>query len=939
METDNEETTTTTNTRKPRPNFHIEHQKLINPVPLYIIFSLITTLLNQQSQCYNLDSQKALIKHGPKGSYFGYSIAQHAIYDAQNTNASFRSFVLVGAPKAEVTRVISLASVTRPGAVYKCDFSISQTCQPLEVDPGANINHISLNEANNVNTGSSENSEPTGQLLASAMDPIVQRDNQWLGVSVKSQGPNGYAMACAHRQVLKGFNYRWGQGICYSLTKNLTYHKTWQPCLNRPVNSAHEQNGYCQVGTSCDISDSSDIILGSPGPYTWRGTIFANSISFTPRDDRTWYMAPVQDEESKVDFYSYLGMSVISSKFFNKQMYYVSGAPRSREYGQVLVMTKNQNGGRAIESNLKTTQIIDGEQVGSSFGYILAKLDFNGDGLLDLAVAAPFYFSKTEGGAVYLYANDGNQFVPSPNGKLVGKRESRFGFALANCGDLNKDKFEDLAIGAPYDENGGSVYIYLGSANGIKPVPSQVIKASSISNNLQTFGYSLSGGMDMDLNGYPDLVVGSYADDAVYILRARPIIEITTKIEGNLTKIDPNKSTCDGEKNQPACFKFNTCFELDPAAIGEYSDSMKLKYRIEAETFTGKKNSRVKFQDSDNSNAPHIVEKEIMIDDYYRGMKLKRCNAQRVYILDKSDVQSPIQFKLTYSLVQPSSDSSSTSSNRMISSSSVSYSASISSSGSSSSSSSSSSRVDSSPPSATALPPPFPILNQEEAQRLFSARFLKDCGSNDICESHLDVDGQLQLPKENLGINEPGLASDKQINVTIRAANSQEPAYEAKLFVTHPASLVYSGTKTIKAVSTVDCISVEKNLVRCDLGNPMPRGSTKLSMIFNTQNQAGTFDFNLMVNTTSQNSNAARTSYDLRGTIKKKAEIQIPPRQPPVYPEAPTNEPPAWLILLSILLGVILFSILFYCLHANGFFERRRKGPDYSPADTEDRFS
>ena len=199
----------------------------------------------------------------------------------------------------------------------------------------------------------------------------------------------------------------------------------------------------------------------------------------------------------------------------------------------------------------------------------------------------------------------------------------------------------------------------------------------------------------------------------------------------------------------------------------------------------------------------------------------------------------------------------------------------------------------------------------------------------------MDVDGQLQLPKETLGINEPGYASDKQINVTIRAANNHEPAYEAKLFVRHPSNLVYGGFKAQKQVSLVECVSLEKNLVKCDLGNPMPKGVTKLLMIFGTQNQAGTFDFNLMVNTTSQNSKDAKTSYDLSGTIKKKVEIQI--RQPPAYPEPPTQEPPAWLLLISILLGIILFSALFYCLYINGFFERTKA--TYTQAETEDRFT
>jgi hypothetical protein len=49
----------------------------------------------------------------------------------------------------------------------------------------------------------------------------------------------------------------------------------------------------------------------------------------------------------------------------------------------------------------------------------------------------------------------------------------RFGFAITNLGDLNSDGYEDIAVGAPYEGN-GAVYIYLGSAQGLIPEPSQV---------------------------------------------------------------------------------------------------------------------------------------------------------------------------------------------------------------------------------------------------------------------------------------------------------------------------------------------------------------------------------------------------------------------------------------------------------------------------------
>ena len=63
----------------------------------------------------------------------------------------------------------------------------------------------------------------------------------------------------------------------------------------------------------------------------------------------------------------------------------------------------------------------------------------------------------------------------------------------------------DLAVGAPYDgvDGHGAVHIFHGSPEGVQTVVAQVIYASEIGHQLTTFGYSLSGGLDMDRNGYP----------------------------------------------------------------------------------------------------------------------------------------------------------------------------------------------------------------------------------------------------------------------------------------------------------------------------------------------------------------------------------------------------------------------------------------------------
>lgn len=49
----------------------------------------------------------------------------------------------------------------------------------------------------------------------------------------------------------------------------------------------------------------------------------------------------------------------------------------------------------------------------------------------------------------------------------------------------------------------------------------QVIYASDVSvgQPISTFGWSLSGGMDMDDNLYPDLLVGAYLSDAAVLLK------------------------------------------------------------------------------------------------------------------------------------------------------------------------------------------------------------------------------------------------------------------------------------------------------------------------------------------------------------------------------------------------------------------------------------
>ena len=144
---------------------------------------------------------------------------------------------------------------------------------------------------------------------------------------------------------------------------------------------------------------------------------------------------------------------------------------------------------------------------------------------------------------------------------------SRFGMALAYLGDIDHDGFGDFAVGAPYAgiEGRGAVYIYQGSRNGLLEKYSQVIYASELEGRVRTFGFSIGGGLDLDGNFYPDMVVGAYESNQAMFFRSRPIIQIneiyvTLGSSNKPVFLDERLCTLSDGTNV-TCLPLNACFK------------------------------------------------------------------------------------------------------------------------------------------------------------------------------------------------------------------------------------------------------------------------------------------------------------------------------------------------------------------------------------------
>ncbi|KAH9635020.1 hypothetical protein HF086_004374 [Spodoptera exigua] len=270
-------------------------------------------------------------------------------------------------------------------------------------------------------------------------------------------------------------------------------------------------------GWSIDVASDDSVLVGGPGMFHGRVMVY------TPRSLPT-FIKYNKMNMPEFDF----GYSVASGMFLSTKLTYAIGSPYGTSgFGEVLFF-----------QNLKFTRNlvkgVDTDVIGSMFGAVLCAAKISGN-QTDLLVGAPTYatFDTYNLGAVYLYLYPKNKKSPTFKRRIVGSSAGgQFGSAIVNVGDLNGDRKDEIAISAPFENDGrGVVYLYSGHdlvSDKTEMTLNWMQKIEPEADYAKSFGMSLTPLLDYDKNGCNELAIGSPYEDKVVLLRCMAAITVET---------------------------------------------------------------------------------------------------------------------------------------------------------------------------------------------------------------------------------------------------------------------------------------------------------------------------------------------------------------------------------------------------------------------------
>uniref|UniRef100_A0A3B3ZEQ1 VWFA domain-containing protein n=1 Tax=Periophthalmus magnuspinnatus TaxID=409849 RepID=A0A3B3ZEQ1_9GOBI len=404
-----------------------------------------------------------------------------------------------------------------------------------------------------------------------------------------------------------------------------------------------------QTGFSAHTSKDG-VLLGAVGAYDWNGTVVMQTSkgSIVPGKN-SFYNA--ETEAGYEQLAGYIGYDVQSASTPDGVLY-ITGAPRYNHTGRVVIYRLD------MDNNIDVSQILRGEQIGSYFGSVLQTVDVDKDSFTDLLlVGAPMYMGseKDEQGQVYVYKinEDGRfeyEFTLKPINQscctahsdiCTNKNEpcgARFGTAIAAVSDLNLDGFNDVAIGAPLEnDHKGAVYIYHGEGATLKEKYVQRIPAGGDGDKIKFFGQSIHGVMDLNGDGITDVTIGGLG--GVSLFWSRDVAELHANMTFDPPKIRLQQAQyqCEHNGRKSVCVKTQVCFVY---TIKSDNKDDKMFYNLTVDALRAK--ARASFLDKEGKSDRRI-RRNFTISDGER-----KCLEETFMILDFRD---PLMVSLDFGLV------------------------------------------------------------------------------------------------------------------------------------------------------------------------------------------------------------------------------------------------------------------------------------------------
>lgn len=112
----------------------------------------------------------------------------------------------------------------------------------------------------------------------------------------------------------------------------------------------------------------------------------------------------------------------------------------------------------------------------------------------------------------------------------------------------------------------------------------QVLKAEDLSVPTSTFGFSIAGGLDMDGNQYPDMVVGAYESDTAMFFRSRPVVRMVDArvlFNSKTKQINLEEENCSLRDNTKVlCLFLQACLKYEGVGVDRQLGILLFKRKV-----------------------------------------------------------------------------------------------------------------------------------------------------------------------------------------------------------------------------------------------------------------------------------------------------------------------------------------------------------------------